>query len=340
MKGHSYKEAQCYIAHLRDYRMLRPSSSGGVFFALAKYIIEEKNGVVIGARWSDNLIVQHVPIDSIDKIPILQGSKYIQSDTYSIFAQTKQVLDNGRWVLFSGTPCQVAALYAFLKKEYERLITVDIICHGVASPGFFERYKKETMNRYGPILSFYFRTRRKIGKSKCEFVVKRKFASGKEEYVYYENDVFLNMYLKGYIDRISCYSCKYASLERISDITIGDCDCSEKYGNKFHNISNSTVMLHTQKAKDIWRHISGGLVYDSLDILLEAKFNMQLTKPVSMPPKRIEIFKELSVMSWEKINTIYAVPGSRKTEIKNKLRLYIPYSVSFLMNRIKKERKS
>ena len=133
-------EQKAYATQNRNEEDLKISSSGGMFIAFAKNIISQ-DGVVYGAAYDQNLKVNHIRVENIEELKLLQGSKYVQSDTADTFEQTKNDLISGRKVLFSGTPCQIAGLKQYLGKDYENLYTIDIVCHGVPSQKLFEKYK-------------------------------------------------------------------------------------------------------------------------------------------------------------------------------------------------------
>ena len=124
------------LAYSKNKKVLEKSASGGMFYPLAKNIIA-KNGVVFGARLQNGFKVVHDYVDSVDKLPRFMGSKYIQSEIGDCYKKAKEFLEDGRWVLFSGVPCQILGLRKYLGKEYERLVAVNLICNSVPSPLVF-----------------------------------------------------------------------------------------------------------------------------------------------------------------------------------------------------------
>ena len=135
---------QVYAAKNTDEKIRMHSSSGGVFSILAEQTIKQ-GGVVFGARFDENWEVKHDYTETIDGVSVFRGSKYVQSKTGDTFKQAEQFLKQNRKVLFSGTPCQIVALKRYLKKEYENLLLVDFICHGVPSPGVWRKYLKQVI---------------------------------------------------------------------------------------------------------------------------------------------------------------------------------------------------
>lgn len=148
-----------------DNRTRTESSSGGAFSAIARWI-RERGGVVFGAAWQDGFKCGHIECNESDDISALRGSKYLQSDIKRTFIETRNRLREGKYVLFTGTPCQIAGLKSFLITPYEKLITVDIVCHGVPSNKLFLSYINKLKNEYGEYASadgFEFRNRRSWG---------------------------------------------------------------------------------------------------------------------------------------------------------------------------------
>jgi len=127
------------VVYLRDDEKLKESTSGGAFCGFAEQVLKN-NGVVFGAAYDDKLNVNQEYVESVEDLNKLKGSKYVESFTNNSYAKVKELLENNRYVLFSGTPCQIAGLKSFLRKDYEKLITLDLICHGVPSRKLFRNY--------------------------------------------------------------------------------------------------------------------------------------------------------------------------------------------------------
>lgn len=197
------------------------SSSGGVFAAIAAAVVEE-GGVVFGCAWNEKMIAEHRAISTIDELPKLQGSKYVQSDQGECYTEAKRLLDSGRIVLYSGTPCQIAGLKSFLGKEYGSLYTVDIVCHGVPSEAFHTSYVRLMEKKLnGKIVNMNYREKSNGWSMRLRIDYKR---NGRICNKRYENsDMYYYHYFEhGLICRASCYQCKYASINRPGDITLGD----------------------------------------------------------------------------------------------------------------------
>ena len=143
-----YKDSDAYIAYSNNLDDKRRSSSGGIFFSIVRNIIEKQNGIVFGVEISNDLVVKHSYAESIEDAKKFQGSKYVKSDLNDSFINVKKFLDTGRIVLFSGTPCQCQGLRKFLSKNYDNLLTCEVVCHANPSPIVFEKYIKNIEEKY------------------------------------------------------------------------------------------------------------------------------------------------------------------------------------------------
>ena len=211
----------CYAAIHKDERQRLRSSSGGVFIALARNIID-RGGVVFGAVFTEDWSVIHTYAEVLDDVFPMMGSKYVQSDTNETFRQAKFFLENGREVMFTGTPCQIAGLKNYLKKDYPGLLAVEIICHGVPAPAVWKSYLTEILHERGhhgkSITNVSFRSKRS-GWKKYSFELSD--ASGTLSEIMLNNQ-YMKAFLQNLILRPSCYACKVKSGISQADLTIGD----------------------------------------------------------------------------------------------------------------------
>lgn len=238
------KPLKVYAAYHKDEKIRRESSSGGVFTAIAEQVIGE-GGVVFGARFDENWEVKHDYTETIEGLAAFRGSKYVQSRIEDNFQKAEVFLKAGRKVLFSGTPCQIAGLKRFLNKEYDNLLAVDFICHGVPSPKVWRMYLKETIARQcekntvssdpkslfsgrdARVEGITFRDKR-LGWKKYSFALTLSTTNGSGE----KNTVSLcevftkNIFMRGFLNNLylrpSCYDCPAKQFKSGSDITIGD----------------------------------------------------------------------------------------------------------------------
>lgn len=231
-----------YVGYNTDQDIVSQSSSGGMFTLLAERILEE-GGVVFGARFNEKWEVIHDFVEKKEDLSLFRGSKYLQSRIGDTFYKAESFLKEGRKVLFSGTPCQIAGLKSFLRKPYENLLTIDFICHGVPSPGIWEKYlnnffvahlcnKNSVLSysiseRNALIKDISFRDKR-LGWKKFSFALtfSTPNGSGVEDTVLLSEPLWENYYLKGFLSdlylRPSCYRCQIKSWKSGSDITIAD----------------------------------------------------------------------------------------------------------------------
>ena len=216
---------RAYAGFGREEALTEKSSSGGIFAVLARSVLAQ-GGAVFGAAVcaeKSGLQVRHICVEDLSQLHRIQGSKYTQSSTCGIFSQVKKKLDGGRTVLFSGTSCQVAALKAFLKKDYPTLYTVDLVCHGVPGAGFFKAHEAY-LEKKCRIRLTDFSFRRKDADTPYVLTVTgtRKDGGSIQKQIKLRNSPYYRLFMscEGY--RESCYHCPYASLKRPADITLGD----------------------------------------------------------------------------------------------------------------------
>lgn len=236
----------------KDNELRYSSSSGGIFTILAQYVIK-KQGVVYGAGYDHNMRVVHKEVSELSQIEVIRRTKYVQSDMDGIYQNIEKNLQSDKWVLFCGTPCQAKALLLFLQKEYEKLIVIDLVCYGVPSPGIWMDYVRYLEKRHnGKMSSFSFRDKRNIDNGHMRSYI----INGKEYVGSLFNDFFCKMYFRNNIIRPSCHSCKFCTVDRCSDFTIGDFWGIEKIRPEIDDgMGTSMVIAHTGKAKRIWEEI-------------------------------------------------------------------------------------
>ena len=213
---------KAYAAVHKDYQVLAKSTSGGAFTAIADAVFAQ-DGIVYGVAMMDNMQVKHIRTSNKEEFAVLRSSKYLQSDTGNTYQMVEQDLKEGKTVLYSGTPCQIDGLRHFLGKPYERLYTVDIVCHGVGSQAYFDKYLDFARKRYGNIKTLRFRSKEYVGWSCGGVVVVTGSSDCLKKIPYRDFDNYYYAYfLSGDIYRKSCYSCKYANMKRVGDFSLGD----------------------------------------------------------------------------------------------------------------------
>ena len=239
-------EQKSYAAYLKDGRKLAESTSGGVFAGIAEQVIEA-GGVVFGAAYDENLYVRQTAADTVEGLGALKGSKYVESDTGDTFFRTKELLEAGRTVFYSGTPCQIAGLKAYLGREYDNLLTADLICHGVPSRKLFKKYLEwQGKKTGGKIIYVGFRDK-DIGGWSCGGKVKTKT---KTKTMNGFTDPYYASFLRCETYRESCYQCPYSSMNRPGDITIGDFWGAENYYPDIDKTKGvSCIIVNTAKGR-------------------------------------------------------------------------------------------
>lgn len=240
--GTERKPLKVYAAINKDEEVRQQSSSGGIFTALAEQVIKQ-GGVVFGARFDEQWQVKHDYAETMEGLAAFRGSKYVQSRIENTYQEAERFLKARRKVLFSGTPCQIAGLQNYLRKEYDNLLTVDFICHGVPSPMVWRRYLKEEVarqcDRKNSVLShpiheedvlvegISFRDKT-MGWKKFSFALTLSTTNGSGEKIQFCScsPMTKNEYLRGFMSNVylrpSCYSCAFKCLKSKSDITLGD----------------------------------------------------------------------------------------------------------------------
>ncbi len=240
------------------------SSSGGIFSLLAKKIITD-GGIVYGAVYDNNWLVKHAKCERVEELDKLRGSKYLQSSNEGVFSELKEYLLAGKKVLYVGTACQVTGLKTFLRKEYSNLFTVDVLCHGVPSPGVWERYIKYLQNKYQSKISEISFRDKVTGWKNYSFTVK--FESGYTYTEKFNKNPFMRLFLGNTILRPACHLCKYKSLNRSSDLTIGDAWGVENiYPEMDDNKGASVVVIHNSKGRTMIESISNQIIKKECDV--------------------------------------------------------------------------
>lgn len=283
------KNPDCYALMADDETRL-VSSSGGAFTLIANWIFEQ-GGYVCGVAFVGQN-VQHIIIDKKDDLYKLRGSKYVQSDTNTVYSQIKDLLNQDKYVLFTGTPCQVAGLYSFLGKDYEKLYTVDLICHGVPPQKVFDMYLADTIQKDDVFAHTTFRDK-KAGWT----VYTTTTTTGKH---YYGGSLSKDTYLQAFINnmclRPSCGTCPYTSTQREADITIGDFWAIERFDKNLNdNKGTSVILLNSHKGRELFSSIKNNFVV-CREVPLEyaSYYNITLYTPLKQHTNRKAFFRVLN----------------------------------------------
>lgn len=264
-----------YACYAKDNALFQKSSSGGFFAVLASAILKE-GGLVSGAAFDQGNMVEHIIIDKEQQLSHLQGTKYVQSRINDSFQVIRDNLEIGKTVLFSGTPCQTAGLKSYLQHDFESLICVDIICHGVPSPMVWKDYLQE-LSKSGNIQNVVFR-KKDIDSGLSSFVYR---IDEEEHLVRYNEDLFVKGFIKNLYLRKSCFQCRFKGYERCSDITIGDFwGINEKHSAFANKSGNSIVIVHSKKGQQWFDKIKEDLFVEEADYKEASIFNESLIESV------------------------------------------------------------
>lgn len=283
-----------YVSYCQDDEIYHKSSSGGVFASIAKQFIDN-NGVVYGACFDSNeQLVKHIRIESVNDVSKLQGSKYVQSYVGNIYRDVREKLLEGKNVLFSGTPCQIAGLFSVVdENKRTNLYTIDIICHGVSNN---EMLKKSISGYRRDSYPIDIRFRNKSKFEKSAFSLRLLYDDGKTITVDAFRDLYYRLYIDGKNYRESCYSCIYATRERIGDITLGDCSTYKDYSDFSMEKSLSTVIINTNKGEELWQGMNRGLLFTKQNLERELSSNHQLYQPTKRPNDLMLVYSDYFVM--------------------------------------------
>ena len=264
------------------------SSSGGIFYLLAEYIINQ-GGVVVGCRFNEEMEAVHSIAESMEELKPLMSSKYVQSNTEGIYRIVRDKLREGRRVLYSGVPCQVAALKNYLHKPYENLVTVDVLCHGVPSPKIFKEYRESLERRYeNKTQSVNFRWKEKSWKRLFINVV---FKNKKRHFLYSGYDSYMQLFLSDRIQRPSCFFCPYNTLHRPGDISLGDFwGIGKKHYEFDDNKGISMVLINNTTGADLWEKIASETTNFISDIETAVAGNKVLVQHLPSSAKRDEFY--------------------------------------------------
>ncbi len=282
------------------------SASGGAFAEIAYYFINHFNAVVFGVTMNQNLDAVHICIERAEDMYKLQGSKYIQSHIGTAYRQVLQYLKKGRIVLFSGTPCQIGGLKKYIKKDFENLFTVDLICHGVPSKKIFEDYIKFLEGKIGHrVYDIKFRGKKY---SWIFFNIAANSQVGSLNYANFEyigkyyDDPFIRAFLRDNILRPSCYQCQYTNVKRVADFTLADWwgyvgNCKSDKG--FEQKGVSLIFCNTPKSLSLINNMN--LLLKKRTLAEALKTNKSLQHPFLKPSTRDDFWKDYSLMNFSQI---------------------------------------
>lgn len=286
------ESVRAYAAYSTDEQERLASSSGGIFSLLAKEVLAQ-GGVVFGAAFDENFLVHHIEISSLEELELLQGSKYLQSRMEDSFQEVKTELESGKQVLFSGVSCQISGLKSFLKRDYPNLLTVDVLCHGVPSPKVWKKYIEEQEKNHAASLRRMFFRHKTYGWKK--YAVSFEYSNDTADEQVFGKDLFMQMFLQNICLRCSCYECRFNSLDRESDITLGDCwSIDDVFPDMNDDKGISVVLTHSKKGQEWLAKIGENLILREGDVEKLLPVGSGGRTAVKMHPKRDKFFRKLN----------------------------------------------
>lgn len=286
-----------YAGYHRDESELKTVSSGGAFWAFTQHIIR-LGGIVFGAVHSSLYDIQHKGMDNIDDAQLIKRSKYLQSHINNTFIEAKEYLQKGKIVLFSGTACQIAGLYSYLGQEYDNLFTCEVVCHGVPSMKAFESYIKSIENKHSSkVISIVYRNK---DHGWINNHIEICFENGDKIHEPSSKNLLHGTYLRGFMYRPSCGTCKYASLPRTSDIVLAD---YWKYSGKLKEANNdmgiSLIVCSNKHGKSLLDSCADYLYFEPTESTAAIESCYHLTHTPRENVKREEFFSILNEHGYE-----------------------------------------
>lgn len=277
----------CYAAISKKNKTRSLSTSGGIATELS-YLFLKEGGIVYGAAFSDDCTVNHIRIDSLEDLKYLQGSKYTHSYINDKFKLIKKDLFNNRKVLFIGTPCQIAGLKSYLHKDFENLLLVDIICHGVPSQKYL---KDEVFREVGnnDVDSIKFR----IGNEYTFCILKKNTIVSCDNV---RKSPYINAFLSGISVRSNCHNCLYAGSQRVSDITLGDYWGLPNESNFYKEREKgvSVVIINSVKGEKYFDFLKKYIYFEIREINEAITGNTQLQRPLNNKAEA-DLFKKIYI---------------------------------------------
>lgn len=318
-----------YVIQNKNEEVRKESTSGGAFTAIASYVLDRK-GIVFGAGFDENFGVLHKYTETYEGLEEFRGSKYIQSNLRNTFRMVKKFLDDNRWVLFTGTPCQVEGLHNYLGRKYDKLILMDIVCYAISSPKVWQLYLSH-LNATGLIdisnvKKIKFRDKTHYG---YEYTLMAFYdADGKEMYSSGpESNQMLRSFVSNTSTRPSCYNCPVKKTDRISDITVWDCYNICQYDKSLDdNKGTSHILIQSRKGKRVFEEINAKLKSREVDYQKAIDSEPAIRECATASEKRTDFFKYVK-MNKDPFNDFFKVDIRVKAErlfriILSKLNIY------------------
>lgn len=301
-KSNNWDEPKCFAGYASD-EVRKISSSGGIFTVLAEQVIKY-GGVVCGAAFDENNILSHLVVETLTDLEKLRSSKYIQSNTQKTFTEVKKALDEGRSALYTGCGCQIAGLKRFLAKDYEKLITIDLLCHGGPTQGSFDKYMEDVHGKK-EIKYVGFRDKDEFEWEINSTGMTVKYGDGTEYRRIKVEDTFYRGFTRAFTMRPHCQVCNYATLPRQGDITLGDFWGIFKYNKDFTDgKGTSLIAVNSEKGMNALEGIRAQLkLLEPVPLDFVLKRGQPFDKPFRTEPLRDRFMRMLKDVSYGKCLT-------------------------------------
>lgn len=323
------KKEEAYVVCHKDKEVRLDSSSGGAFTMFAQYVLQ-RGGIVCGAGYDDKLNVMHKICDQFSGLGEFRGSKYVQSEVGGgIFKYVKNTLQEGRYVLFTGTPCQVEGLLQYLMITYEKLITLDIACYGVASISLWKKYIEDEEKKNEKRIKYLKCRDKSRGWRKWGVVTEYSDESIQDRIQY--DDPYISLYLSHNIMRYSCYQCKFRNIfSKKCDATMADCWGIEYFSPEMDDdLGASILFLHSEKIKKLWLEISSCADVKRVNPYRALQGNIGAWgKNIPVPKVRRNVYGDILSMETFEVSTkkYCHIPGKKEKIIKKYPNLYRRYA--------------
>ena len=311
---------KAYIAQHIDSQILKESTSGGAFTGIASWIIEQ-GGIVYGATYNKDFEVVHSKVDKIEDLSKFRNSKYSQSVIGNCFNEVKEYLKQNRWVCFSGTPCQLEGLYSYLgRKEYDKLLMVDVVCHACPSPKVFRKYIEMQKTKIGINFENIIFRRKTYGyKYSTMSIITENPNKNYHEGI--DTDVMMRAFFSNISVRPSCYACPFKKQYRCTDFTLWDCFDVFKFSKELNNDKGITrILAHTEKAKSILQLLSNKMIIKEIEVNKAIEGVKEMVSSVKENPKRKDFFYDLERLSPQECFNKY-FPLTIRHKIEKRIRL-------------------
>lgn len=328
-KRNNNEEQRAYAVVHKDDEIIKHSTSGGAFSAIAQFVLR-KQGIVYGCSMDETFQVVHIRVDNEKDLEKLRGSKYVQSDVKNTYSLAEADLKQGLWVLYTGTPCQIVGLRSYLGREYETLITADIVCHGVGSQGYFDKFLDYARQRLGNIVELKFRSKKFVGWSCGGTIVTKNNNKDRSRPFYNHNNYYYHYFLKGDVYRQSCYSCQYANTVRVGDFTLGDFWGVERYNLGIDTTAGCSLLLvNNEKAQSVLKDMQE---IELVEVAIEKAIrrNAQLMFPSKKSLMRDELIREYETLAAKEIHMNF-IRKNKMVMIKGFIKSLIPYRVRMFL---------